>query len=165
MGEVSGTIVSAEAVTTHSERISKHPDKYGSRVYQRLKEGEKVLVGEYVRALRKRETIIRDVELILEDVDFIMSPSTQIQPERIGVETTKIDSQEIKTFSGCIRFTRLGNLTGNPTMVLPMGYSSRSLPMSVMLMAPKLCESKLLRFAAALEEATPNQRGRKPPIK
>jgi Asp-tRNA(Asn)/Glu-tRNA(Gln) amidotransferase A subunit family amidase len=41
-----------------------------------------------------------------------------------------------------------------PTIALPCGRSSNSLPLSVQFMAPKLGEPELLKFAYALEQAT-----------
>jgi len=160
---VTAPLVLAEAAVQHAELLARHPEKYGSDVRVRLRNGQ-ISVGEYVRGLRSREEIIREVEMIFEEVDFLLTPTVQIRPPGIGQETVILDSEELSVISGCTQFTRLANLTGMPAVAVPFGYGSDSIPLSVMFMAPRLCETELLRLATALEEATPNLRNRVPPL-
>ncbi|NIO20802.1 MAG: hypothetical protein GTN76_08705, partial [Candidatus Aenigmarchaeota archaeon] len=63
--------------------------------------------------------ILREFETLFQEVDFLMSPSVQIRPAKIGEKAVIVDSTEINVISGCSHFTRLGNITGMPTIVLP----------------------------------------------
>ena len=161
---VSKTILQAEAAVQHAELLAKHSDKYGKNVLWRFRAGQKILIDEYIQALRNREVILQEFELLFQDIDFLLSPSVQIQPPQIGQELVIVDSTEINIISGCTHFTRLGNITGLPTIVLPCGYSSDSLPLSIQFMAPRLGEPKLLKLAYAFEQATPELRNRSPPL-
>ena len=60
-------------------------------------------------------------------------------------------------------FTPIANLTGQPSISLPLGESGDGLPLGVMLTAQTLREDLLLRVAAQLERALP-WRHRCPPI-
>jgi aspartyl-tRNA(Asn)/glutamyl-tRNA(Gln) amidotransferase subunit A len=51
-------------------------------------------------------------------------------------------------------------MTGMPAIVLPCGYSSNNLPLSVQFMAPRLKEDELLKFAYIFEKATSKLRNR-----
>jgi len=156
--QVSTTLLLAEAAVQHAELLAKHSDKYGANVIGRFRAGQKILIDEYVRALRSRDVILREFEMLFQEVDFLMSPSVQIRPPKIGQKTVIVDSTEVDVISGCTSFTRLGNITGMPAIVLPCGYSSDSLPLSVQFMAPRLGETELLKLAYAFEEATPKLR-------
>jgi len=155
-------IFNAEAASQHDELLKQHSSKYGSDVLNRLRKAQKITAIEYVRALRSREEIIRELEILFQEVDFLLSPSVQILPPKIGQEKVVLDSRELDVISSCTKFTRLANLTGMPAIVVPFGYSSDSLPLSIQFMAPKLSEADLLKLAIKLEEATPNLRNKSP---
>ena len=161
---VSTSLVIAEALAQHAELLATHPEKYGSDVRDRLRDGQRITMGQYIRGLRSREEIVREVEMAFEEVDFLLTPTVQIRPPEIGRETVILGSEELNIIRGCTRFTRLGNLTGMPAIAVPFGYDPDSVPLSVMFMAPRLREAELLRLAAALEEATPELRNRIPPL-
>ena len=57
-------------------------------------------------------------------------------------------------------FTPIANLTGQPSISLPLGEAPDGMPIGVMLTAPTLREDLLLQVSAALEEATPWQQRR-----
>jgi aspartyl-tRNA(Asn)/glutamyl-tRNA(Gln) amidotransferase subunit A len=152
--EVSSTILLAEAATQHAELLAKHSDQYGLNVISRFRAGQKIQTDTYIKASRNREVITREFELLFQKDDFYLTPTVQILPPKIGQEIVMVDSTEVNVVLGCTQFTRLGNLTGMPTIALPCGRSSNSLPLSVQFMAPKLGEPELLKFAYALEQAT-----------
>jgi len=52
-------------------------------------------------------------------------------------------------------FTPLANVTGQPSISLPLAHSSDGMPLGVMLTAQALREDLLLRIAATLEQAMP----------
>jgi aspartyl-tRNA(Asn)/glutamyl-tRNA(Gln) amidotransferase subunit A len=159
---VSTILLSAEAAVQHSELLRNHYDEYSSGVASRLKAGQKISTREYIDALREREAIIREMDILFRDVEFLLSPSVQIKPPEIGQDVVIVDSNEISVLKGCTQFTRLANITGIPAISLPFGYSSNSLPLSIQLMAPRLGETKLLKLAATLEDKTSELRNRTP---
>ncbi len=160
--DAASTILLAEAAVQHTELLAKHSNKYGANVIGRFRAGQKIRIDEYIRAIRKRDVILREFETLFQEVDCLMSPSVQIRPANIGDKTVIVNSIEINVISGCSHFTRLGNITGMPTIVLPCGYSNDNLPLSIQFMAPKLGEHGLLKMAYAFEKATPELRNRSP---
>ena len=61
----------------------------------------------------------------------------------------------IEEVFGRIPFTPLANLSGQPSISLPLGQSAEGMPLGVMLTAQTLREDLLLCVSAALEEAVP----------
>jgi aspartyl-tRNA(Asn)/glutamyl-tRNA(Gln) amidotransferase subunit A len=160
--EVSATLLGAEAAAQHSQLLKEHSDEYGANVIERFRAGQNVTAAEYIKALRNSEVIRREIELIFDEADFLLTPSVQILPPKIGEDKVAIAGKEMGVVSCCVRFTRLANIIGIPAIVLPFGYSANSLPLSIQLMAPELHERQLLSVACALEKATPELRNRKP---
>jgi aspartyl-tRNA(Asn)/glutamyl-tRNA(Gln) amidotransferase subunit A len=162
IGNVSTALLGAEAAAQHSELLKEHSDEYGANVISRFRAGQKVTTAEYIKALRDSEVIRREMELIFDEAGFLLTPSVQILPPRIGEDKIMVEGRELDIISCCVRFTRLANITGMPAIVLPYGYSADGLPLSVQLMAPRLHEKQLLNLACAIEKATPELRNRRP---
>jgi aspartyl-tRNA(Asn)/glutamyl-tRNA(Gln) amidotransferase subunit A len=162
--DVSRPILSAEAASQHHQLLEEHSDRYGSDVLERFRAGQKIPTIEYIRAIRKRESIKRKLENIFEKVDFILYPSVQIQAPKIGETTLTLDSEEINVLTACTLYARLANITGLPAIVMPWGYSSRTLPLSIQLIAPRYCETELLNVALTLENETPELRNKISPL-
>ncbi len=157
-------ILSAEAAYEHSYLLEKHQEKYGSDVLARIQNGLAITIKQYIKARRKRKRIIREMDLLFEEIDLFLTPSVQIKAPTIGEETVSIGNKEINIVNGCTNFTRLANITGFPAIVLPSGYSNDGLPLSIQLMATYNGEKELLEVAHTYEEATPELRNRKPEI-
>jgi len=154
----------AEAAAQHSELLMKQRENYDARLLDRFKLGQKVSTPEYIQALRQTDVVRRSIEVLFKDADLLLTPSTQILPPKIGEDMVMVGSEQMDMNSGCVRFVRLANITGIPAIALPYGYSAEGLPLSIQLMAPRLHEAKLLRFAYAIEKATPELRNREPSL-
>jgi aspartyl-tRNA(Asn)/glutamyl-tRNA(Gln) amidotransferase subunit A len=162
--QVSTTLLLAEAAVQHSELLEKSSDKYGTNVLQRFRAGQKITTGQYIKALRNNEIIRREFEVLFENTDFLLTPSVQILPPRIGEHKISTGTKELDVGPCCVRFTRLGNITGLPAIVIPFGYSTDGMPLSVQVLGQRLHEPELLGFAHALEMATPELRDRHPQL-
>ena len=89
--------------------------------------------------------------------DVILSPTTAAPPPLLGV--IDMDTENLKGYmqatSRYTAFTQLFNVTGQPALSLPLGFSSQGLPVGVQLAAAQGGEAVLLRLAAQLERAQP----------
>jgi aspartyl-tRNA(Asn)/glutamyl-tRNA(Gln) amidotransferase subunit A len=153
-GDISSIILLAEAATQHTELLGTHSDQYGTNVITRFRAGQEIQTDAYIKASRNREVITREFERLFQKYDFYLTPTVQILPPKIGQEVVTIDSIEVNVVGGCTQFTRLGNLTGMPSIALPCGFSSNSLPLSIQIMGPKLGEIELLKVAYVLEQSS-----------
>lgn len=158
----SSKILLAEAATQHAELLKTNSDKYGVVVLDRLRSGQRITTEEYTKALSEGEVIRQEIEGLFQDASFLLTPSVQILPPKIGEDTVTVGSERLDVNSCCVRFMRLANITGMPAVVLPYGFSVEGLPLSIQLMAPRLSEVKLLNLAHVLEKATPELRNQKP---
>lgn len=154
----------AEAAAQHSGLLMKYADKYDPKLVDRFMLGQKVTTSEYIQALREGEAVRRAIEILFKDADILITPSVQILPPRIGEEVVMVGSEQLDMNSCCVRFARLANITRIPALALPYGYSTEELPLSVQLLAPRLHETKLLKVAYSIEQATPYLRNREPTL-
>ena len=87
------------------------------------------------------------------------SPSHPCRSARSG--TRPIPARDFEDNKRFTPFTALYNLTGQPAVSLPLGWTGEGLPVGVMLAGRPAGEAALLAVAAQLEEAAP-WHGRRP---
>ncbi len=99
--------------------------------------------------------------------DLLITPSLSILPQPHGEFSTKRDDLEPHEFweNDFRIFQHMGlfNVTGTPSISLPLGQSESGLPIGVQFAAPFGDEAALIRIAAALEKAMP-WKDRLPPV-
>jgi Asp-tRNA(Asn)/Glu-tRNA(Gln) amidotransferase A subunit family amidase len=92
----------------------------------------------------------------MQKYDVILNPTLAKPPVKLGVLSL---SQDIKTYAKnnaeFYPFTALFNITGQPSMSVPLHWSSEGLPIGVMFSARFGDEATLFRLAAQLEKAKP----------
>ena len=98
----------------------------------------------------------------LNDYDLFLCPTTPTAAPASG--TPDQDDARIATAEGWtdqifsqVPFTPIANLTGQPSISLPLGETQDGLPLGVMLTAQTLREDLLLQIATQLERALPWQ--------
>ena len=104
----------------------------------------------------------------LEDYDLFVCPTTPTAAPPSG--TPAQDDARFQTAQAWmdelfarIPFTPIANLTGQPSISLPLGQADDEMPLGVMLTAQTLREDLLLRVATQLERALP-WAGRRPAV-
>lgn len=95
-------------------------------------------------------------DLALGDHDVILSPVLGSPPPALGALGPQVEPREhLVRLLRYASFTALQNLSGAPAISLPLGTSSRGLPIGVHFAARIGQEQMLLDLAAALEQARP----------
>ena len=114
-------------------------------------------VEAYPAALRTIHRQGRLMAAFHETYDVILSPTLAQAPVPLGVLRT--DNADLDAYGRALvafmPFTQLFNMTGQPSMTVPLHWSEAGLPIGVMLSAPFGDEATLLRLAAQLERAKP----------
>jgi len=126
-------------------------------------QGRKVDAVAYARAIATAHQVGLQMARFQQDYDCILSPTLAKPPVPLGVlslspENMKTFTKEITEFSP---YTALYNVTGQPSMSVPLHWTDDGLPVGVMFSGRFGDEATLLRLAAQLEQAKP-WAGRKP---
>jgi aspartyl-tRNA(Asn)/glutamyl-tRNA(Gln) amidotransferase subunit A len=156
-------IQGAEFAEFHRPFYQENPDGYGADVRARLERALQVRLDDYVRALRERELLRRDVAALFQSVDAIVSPTTPNVAAPIATLLARVNGKELSCVWLHRPFLTPHNLTGYPAIAMPMGYSTSGLPLSLQIVGRPWGEADLLGIAHAYEVATPELRGRRPP--
>jgi aspartyl-tRNA(Asn)/glutamyl-tRNA(Gln) amidotransferase subunit A len=103
----------------------------------------------YLKAMQARTLIRRDFQQAFEKCDALVMPTSPGTAFPLGARTgdpLQMYLSDILTISV--------NLAGLPGMSVPCGFDRDGLPVGLQLVAPPLEEARLLRIAAAYEDAT-----------
>lgn len=101
----------------------------------------------YNKAKMVRKIISQEIEKVLEEVDFIATPTVPVLPFKIGEKVADPVAMYL-----CDIFSAPANLTGIPAIALPSGKTEDGLPMSIQFMAPHFCEDRLFSVGKDFEK-------------
>ena len=114
---------------------------------------------DYVVAARKLERLSRqEVAHWGRDFDVLLTPTSAILPPQAGaILAAQHAAPEQPTFEvvASVSFTAFGNVTGLPSISLPLHWSAEGLPVGTMLTGAPFDEATLIRLATQLETARP----------
>ena len=157
----------ADSVVTHEPYLESSREDYGPTVLYRTLAGQFVLGRDYSKALKLQRIIKEEYAQVLQDVDFLVTPSAPVAAWRIDSETVNIagtDDPVRGPGAGMTsRCTSPSNATGLPAMSVPCGFTQAGLPIGVQLIGRPFEEPLLLRVAHGYEAVSPS-RGRRPPV-
>ncbi|WP_455274940.1 amidase [Rhizobium herbae] len=107
-------------------------------------------------ALRK---IRHDVAIASKDFDILLTPTTPITaPEHGRYSTTRTDLSAVQFAKGdtaLFAFLSTFNVTGQPSVSLPVGLSGSGMPIGIQIVGRFADEATLIRIARDIEEARP----------
>ena len=147
----------------HRPFFEKNPDGYGTSVRERLEWSFKITADEYVRALRERELLRREVTEFFRSADALILPSMPCAAAPISSLMAKVNGTDQPCMWIHRPFQSPHNLTGCPAVSLPMGFNREGMPLSLQIVGPEWSEGRVLAIANAYEEATPELRTKRPP--
>jgi amidase len=114
-------------------------------------------MAEFFAVLDRRDLLIRQCEAFLDDYDAWLMP---VMPDAAFIrqkqsEPLMIDGVPHPYFFAGTSYNYLANLTGQPAVVLPCGFSREGLPIGLQLVGKRWDDARLLGIAKALEKLLP----------
>jgi amidase len=114
-------------------------------------------MAQFFAVLDRRDRIVRQCETFLDDYDAWLMP---VMPDAAFVRQSqklplRIDGVDHPYFFAGTAYNFLANLTGQPSIVLPCGFSKEGLPIGLQLTGKRWGEAKLLGVAKVLEKLLP----------
>ncbi|XP_014213153.1 glutamyl-tRNA(Gln) amidotransferase subunit A, mitochondrial [Copidosoma floridanum] len=104
----------------------------------------------FVRAMKVRSLIAQDFENVWQSgVDLLLTPTTLSDAPTYRDFISEDNQTQCSVQDFC---TQPANMAGIPAVSIPIKLSRRGLPLSLQLMAPKLCEERLLGVAKWIED-------------
>ena len=151
---ISSTILITEAAETLFDKLRDRPDDIGQDVRARLYLGALTPAVDYIKAQRARTAYNEQMDQAMREFDILLAPTTAVGAPGIDQEVVEVGGKTENALSLMSRLTRPFNLTGQPTISLPCGFTSDGLPIGLQLAGRRWEESTVLRAAHAYEQAT-----------
>ncbi|MGA8222030.1 MAG: amidase [Candidatus Acidiferrales bacterium] len=154
--EPSTNIALAEATRYHEAQgfFPAREQDYSEEVRKRLAMGRDVRAVDYLKAAAVSRETAREFEAVFERVDAILAPATPITAPLLGEKEVEIAGEKETVRSALVRMNRPANLTGDPAISIPCGFTRAGLPVGLQLIGPHWSEAWLLAIALAYEDAT-----------
>jgi aspartyl-tRNA(Asn)/glutamyl-tRNA(Gln) amidotransferase subunit A len=154
--EPSTNIAMAEATRYHQSQgyFPARAAEYGEDVRKRLEMGREVRAVDYLNALAVKREIEKEFRAAFTRVDVIVAPALPIAAPRLGENEVMIEGENETVRSALVRLNRPANLTGDPAISIPCGFTRAGLPIGLQLIGLQWSEARLLAIALAYEDAT-----------
>jgi Asp-tRNA(Asn)/Glu-tRNA(Gln) amidotransferase A subunit family amidase len=147
-----------EALLAHMEAgwWEPHAADYGPVTRSRLEMGAKFTALDYIKAQRLRQAFAQGMRAVMQHVDLLALPTLPILPPRRDQldQPIRLGDREYDPGAAMLRFTFPFNLTGQPALSLPCGFSTSGLPIGLQLAGRHHAETTLLRAGHAYQQAT-----------
>jgi aspartyl-tRNA(Asn)/glutamyl-tRNA(Gln) amidotransferase subunit A len=145
-----------EAYTYHADMgwLAERADKYRPETLANIEAGANYSAADYVRAQQRRRAFTGGVREILRQVDVLLTPTLAI-PAPLAEEYDSafvVRGQALE--GGSLRLTLPFNLTGQPALSIPCGFTADGLPIGAQLVAAHFNEPSLLRLGHAFQRVT-----------
>ena len=140
-------ILRSEAFAIHRKWLNEQPGNYGELARQRIMDGAAISAADYIDALRMRGRLTRATLEAFKDIDVALTSSSLDPPCRI-------DDAEACLHAYARQTRQPFNVTGQPALAMPAGFTKDGLPLSLQLIGHPWQEAMVYRVAQAYEQAT-----------
>ena len=152
-----GLALVSEAAAYHQANMRQRPQDFGDDVRMRIQLGLDQKAADYVRATRARDEARRSAdETLFSEVDLLAMPTTL--RTAVPIDSVAKDDPTL----GLTRLTGPFDLTGQPAISVPCGYTEQGLPVGLQLAGRRFDERTVLRAAHAFETESGVSRPRPP---
>lgn len=141
-----------EAAVAHEATYPARKDEYGAVLASVLESGRTLSGLDYQRILLRRLDLRGRVATLFRTNDLLLTPVHPFSPPTLAMIRTLGEQPELIT--KLQRYTCPFDMTGNPTITLPGGFTQAGLPIAFQLIAADLGEATLVRAAAAFQAVT-----------
>ncbi|MDO8278546.1 MAG: amidase [Burkholderiaceae bacterium] len=148
-------IIMSEAASAHGSMMQSHASSYSPSVLERLERGGLFTAADYIGALRCRGPALAEFcASVFEHADVLIAPVIPIKVPRLDAVASDSDPAMDRIVRDLTRLTRPINYLGLPSIAVPVGQDSHSLPLAVQLIGRPHSEALLIQVAAALQRIT-----------
>ncbi|RFC75180.1 amidase family protein [Streptomyces sp. AcE210] len=110
---------------------------------------------EFTDANMVRKAIVNRMARLMSTYDVLVTPTTAVSAFEVGIQgPTVIDGRKVRD-TAWTGFTFPVNLTGQPAVSVPAGWTRDGLPVGLHIVGRHLADAQVLSVAAAFERAAP----------
>jgi aspartyl-tRNA(Asn)/glutamyl-tRNA(Gln) amidotransferase subunit A len=146
--------VGAEAAAYHQVNLNDHYELYGEDVRKLLVTGELFSAIQYVQAQQARRTIYDSFKKIFKKADVIIGPTAPFTASKSSQYEVVINGKKRNVVKELIKLAAPCNLTGLPSISIPVSLASNGLPIGMQIMGKAFEEETLLNVAFSYEQVS-----------
>ncbi|NMZ02943.1 amidase [Pseudomonas proteolytica] len=143
------TLQRAEAFAVHAERMLDAPHKFDQEVRERLEVSSEVRGWQYIRAQASQAQYKAAMARLFEDYDLLVSPTVPITATQVNARQVRVGEQDIDVRAAVLSHTSAWNLTGLPSISLPVGHV-RGMPVGLQVIGAAGADDHLLQVMSQL---------------
>lgn len=145
-------LCAVQAAVAHEATYPSHVAEYGPRLAGLLDLGATVSARDHQKIILRRIDFRGRVGALFQDIDLLMVPAQSIaSPTITQVANLTADAE---TRNAMTRFTFPFDMSGNPTITLPCGFTDAGTPVAFQFVGRHLDEEMLVRAGHAYQSAT-----------
>lgn len=144
-------IIGAEAYTVHKEHIKEMPELIEEEVRERILASSQISMVEFIQAQQMKQKALASYNQAFKSVDVIMAPTIPILPPELDQREVQIGGYRETVRSALTRLTGPTDLTGLPSLSVPVGFSREGLPIGLQVIGKAFQEASVFRFGYALK--------------
>ena len=149
------TIVAAQFYAAWSDALPAREADLDPTLVRFVRRGGAVTAREYLTAMARVHTYWHEVRLFLERFDLLLTPSTAVPAFPLGIGVPRDIAGQAVSVLGWMPFTYPFNLTGQPAVSVPAGFTEDGLPVGLQIVGRRHADRTVLAAAAAFEAACP----------
>ena len=161
---ISSAILFVEAAEVHLEHLRERPDDIGDDVRQRFEVGALTPAIDYMKAQRARRAFNAQMAEAMRTYDVLLAPTNTFCAPPIGERESVVAGRVYPTRTLLARLTRPFNLTGQPAVSVPCGFTESGMPIGMQVATRTWDEAMALRVAHAYQQAA-GWHTRRPPLR
>jgi amidase len=147
-----GLHCAVETAVAHAKTFPSQRDRYGPGLAGLIDAGRALSGVEYQRILLRRRDFAGRVSAALAPVDAMLVPAQPIAAPTVARMTTL--GQVPAELAALIRYTAPFDMSGNPTLTLPVAFTAAGLPIAAQFVGNPLGEAMVVRAGRAFQRAT-----------
>lgn len=144
-------IITTEASVLYAGELDGSPELFTDRVRGMLTAARDRPARAYAESRRAQDLLRRSFELLLEEVDVIITPTTPVAAPRFEDVDSGTVSGDLTRYTGPI------NLTGLPALSVPCGVTDGNLPVGMQIIGRRWEERQICVVGNAFEKAIKGQ--------
>ena len=149
---VHGINLPGEMNAYHEEYFAQGAGRYQIPTRRALQNGATAKASDYVKGRWKLDMMRRTIDDAFTAVDVIVLPTRRRTPRTIDAALKREESDKPRNPE--LENTGQFNVYGIPAISLPCGFTSKGLPVGLMIAGPRFAESRVLALAEAFERNT-----------
>lgn len=141
-----------ETAVAHETTYPARKSEYGPALADLIEAGRRLSGLDYQKILLRRHDLRGRVAVLLRTIDLLLVPVQPFAAPTLATMRTLGEQPEL--LAGLLRYTCPFDMTGDPTITLPGGFTEAGLPIAFQLVAGDLNEAMLIRAGAAFQGVT-----------